>query len=383
MFMFRYIRVITNFFAYCAYRPTPIPKNPTFKPSDVTIVIPTTALNLETLHKEVVSILRHDIAALIITTAGPKVKKDIDMFKAMFTDPRIQVLHRDVPNRREQTALATNMIQTSNIVICDDHTFWPVKTTFLPSLLALFEDPMMGGVGPIIEVVNCQHPYGWKGLWNFMGMAYLVQFLHAYLDEYIFWGLVGPIAADDDKFVTRWLNNHGWKIKVQCGPDSNLQTELGEWPKFATDQLLRWNRTTWRSNPRALFTERVSWLRFPYTTYSNTVYSLFRFTALYEATLYILLFKTLHARNLDDRIISAGLSLTSWIIGWKFVKICPLFVKHPSQLAYFGAYLLFGWYCSAVKIYALFTCADMSWGTAKTAMQDDDAVIPLFSKDQV
>jgi hypothetical protein len=89
--------------------------------------------------------------------------------------------------------------------------------------------------------------------------------LDGYLNEYIFWGMIGPLNTDDDKFHTRWLIEHDWKIRLQAGPESTAMTELGEWPKFK-EQILRWMRTTWRSNPRQLLFHSQSWLHHPYTT---------------------------------------------------------------------------------------------------------------------
>ena len=39
-------------------------------------------------------------------------------------------------------------------------------------------------------------------------------FTEAYLNEYYSFGLVGPLNVDDDNFVTRWMINLGWEIKI-------------------------------------------------------------------------------------------------------------------------------------------------------------------------
>jgi hypothetical protein len=237
----------------------------------------------ETFIKVVQSILEHSIAKLIISSAGPKIKLQSEALEMLFPDPRIVMLHRDEASRREQTAQAMEHVNTSLLILQDDHTYWPAQSSFTKSVLAPFEEPKTGAVGVVLEARHRKHPFSFAGFWNFLGMTYLArrhyeyygtcgidgglstlagrfsvfrseiykseEFLQAYCNEYVFFGKVGPLNADDDKFHTRWLIDHGWKIKLQAGLESVMTTELGEWPKF-NEQVLRWMRTTWRSNPR-------------------------------------------------------------------------------------------------------------------------------------
>lgn len=403
VFGFRYFRAVANFIAYCNYKPTPIPQQPSFRPTDVSVIIPTTALDSIVFHKVVESILRHGISSLLIVTAGPSVtEQDRISFKEKFSDRRVEVLWHPEPNGREQTAMAVDLITSSGtvtplMIISDDHTFWPTQVTFIPSLIAPFEDPSIGAVGPVLEVRHHKHPVSWRGFWNFMGMVYLLRRAHeflatnsidgglsclssrfavfrtgiygnpefkkVYLNEYIFWGRVGPLNADDDKFHTRWLVNHGWKIKIQGGPDSVMTTELGEWPKFH-DQCIRWNRTTWRSNPRALFYERTAWRRHPYTTYSILVYSFVRMSLFYEAALVWLMNKALVESGLESWFWVGFWMLMLWCTAMKFAKVYPQFKKYPSDLAYFPGYIIFAWYMSFIKVFAAVTCYNSFWATA-------------------
>ena len=34
---------------------------------------------------------------------------------------------------------------------------------------------------------------------------------------------------DDDKFITRWIVDHGWKINIQYSKDSCIEITLGEY----------------------------------------------------------------------------------------------------------------------------------------------------------
>jgi hypothetical protein len=400
VFLFRYYRVVRNILAYNQYRPTPIPVNPSYRPRDVSVIIPTTGFKDEVFQDVVRSILAHNIAALIISTGGPNALHERLSFQKLFLDTRISYCHQDTPNRRHQTHLALKKIQTSLMIISDDHTFWPSTGKFVPSLIAPFEDAKIGAVGPVLEVIHHHHEqFSWRAFWNFMGMTYLLRraheflatntidgglstlasrfavfrtsiygddrFLKAYLNEYIFWGRIGPLNADDDKFHTRWLANEGWKIKIQGGPDTTMTTELGEWPKFGS-QCLRWNRTTWRSNLRALVTERSYWTRYPYTTYSILVYSLVRLSFFYEIAMALLLKRALIEQGREAWFQIAAWSLFVWCTVMKFIKVAPHFMKFPKDLVFFPAYIVFGWCMSFVKVWALFTCGETFWATAAT-----------------
>lgn len=117
----------------------------------------------------------------------------------------------------------------------------------------------------------------WDGLWNVLGACYLTRhnfeirstnaadggvfvvsgramairtsviqdpkFVRRFTNEYFFFGFFGPIAADDDNFITRWVLNKGLKIKIQYTDDTKIETTLGVFPKFP-QQCLLWARTT-------------------------------------------------------------------------------------------------------------------------------------------
>ncbi|OAK98008.1 hypothetical protein IQ06DRAFT_349738 [Phaeosphaeriaceae sp. SRC1lsM3a] len=215
-------------------------------------------------------------------------------------------------------------VDTALLILQDDHTYWPTTNIFLQSLLVPFQKPSIGAVGVVLEARHQLHKFSWAGFWNFLGMTYLDRrryelcatygidggistlsgrfgvfrteiyaspyFLKAYLNERIFFGMVGPLNADDDKFHTRWLIDHGWSIKLQTGPETKMTTELGEWPKF-NEQVLRWTWTTYRSNPRQVL-HRMSWIRHPYTTFCLSIWFT-RMSLIQEGLMFWLLHETL------------------------------------------------------------------------------------------
>ncbi len=392
LFLFRYVRVIISIYGNAKYRATPIPDNPSYDASNVTVVIATAGILSDNLHSVVHSILRHPIRKFVLATAGNAAKGQRESFQVLFKDPRIDFIHCDEVNRRKQIALAMEKVKTSLVLIQDDRTSWPARPTLLPSLLAPFEDPKTGAVTASIDARNHNHLISCVGFWNFIGMNYLSRayeemrgtftvegaiitlagrfgifrssiygsprFLKQYLNEYIFFGRVGPLNADDDKFHTRWLVNHGWKIKLQAGPEHTLMTELGVWPKYH-EQALRWMRTTWRSNPRQLLNWR-SWVENPYTTYYLFLW-FFRFSFFHELGMFYCLREALKEAGKPEYFGPAAGLLLCWIVGLRLFRVWPQIRKSPKMIVYFPAYLVFVYYCSLLKVWALLTCWDAGW----------------------
>ncbi|KAF1836877.1 hypothetical protein BDW02DRAFT_614055 [Decorospora gaudefroyi] len=351
------------------YRPTPIPPNPTYGVSDITIIIPTTDLMSITLHNVLQSILVHRVPKLIIPTGGIDAAAQIQRFKEMFPDRPVLVLHRDMASRREQTAQALEQVETSLIILQDDHTYWPESSRFVSSVLAPFENPQIGAVSADLQARHCNHPFSWAGFWNFMGMTYL--FLHGYLNSYMPFTRE-PLNADDDKFHTRWLIEHDWDIGLQAGPDSVMMTELGEWPKLMT-QVLRWTRTTWRNNPGQLM-NRYTWIRHPFMSYSLLMW-FFRQSLTQEFCMFYSLNGALKQLGKEKYYAASAVALGTWIVGFKLVKVLEHFRKYPGDIVYFPGYMLFGHFSALIKIYAAFTCWNISWGTAEVANAKGEARI--------
>jgi hypothetical protein len=266
------------------------------------------------------------------------------------------ILHRNEASRREQTAQAMKHVATTLLVLQDDHTYWPTRGSFIQSILAPFEESSNRALGVVLEGRYHEHPFSFAGFWNFLGRTYLArrhyeycgtygidggiltltgqfavfrtkiyasrEFLQAYRNEYVFFGKVDPLDADDNKFHTRWLIDHNWKIKFQASPESVMITELGGWPKF-NEQVLRWMRTTWRSNLRQLLHYR-SWARFPYTTSTLSTWFL-RMSLIQEPLMLWLLRATLKEAGELEYLKIGAIALYGWTVCMKMVKILPHF----------------------------------------------------------
>ena len=287
-------------------------------------------------------------------------------------------------------------VKTEITVLCDDHVFWPPE--FLSHVLAPFEDLNVGAVSMCKRVRRItQGFFSSADFWNFIGALYLERhnfdcaatttidgglfcvsgrtsahrtkilaapdFMHGFLHEYCFFGLVGPLHTDDDNFITRWMVNHGWKLAFQHTPSACMETTLGEYPKFLS-QSLRWVRTTWRSNFTSLFIERKVWVTQPWCVYAVYLTSFFNFALFYDFI--ILSTGWLAVNHLPDLPIenrTAMVALGLWMFCSKLVKPLPHFWRNPKDLIYLPGYLMFGYFHSLIKLYALATFYNTAWGS--------------------
>jgi cellulose synthase/poly-beta-1,6-N-acetylglucosamine synthase-like glycosyltransferase len=187
------------------------------------------------------------------------------------------------------------------------------------------------------------------------------DFIENFTNETWFFG-IGPLHADDDNCMTRWLVNKGWKIKFQHSADALMHTSLGVdgFRKYQC-QCLRWVRTTWRSNSTSLFRDGKVWSTQPWCVYAVYFSSFFNFALFTDAALVVLgylSFKEMGIRNAVGMTLLVG-----WILGSKLVKILPHFSRNPGDVLYFPVYVLFGYYHSFIKLWALFTVHSLSWGS--------------------
>lgn len=398
VFGLRYIRVLSNIIGNVVYKPSRILQKPKYDASDITVMIPTMGFGSELLHQVVKSILSHSVFALIIVTNGPDFGIECANFRKIFTDPRVLLLDCETKQRRRKTALALPFVKTPLVVLQDNKTTWPTSPNFLPLMVAPFEDPNVGAVTPAIEARHHHHDDLMKAFYNFLGMTYLLRRCHeykacnaidgglstltgrvgifrtsiyaskkfqeAYLNEYCwvpFYGSRGPLDADDDKFHTRWLIEHGWKMKIQALPETTLITENGAVERYFS-QILRWTRTTWRSNPKELKHAKV-WRRHPFTAATLLLWMV-RMSLLHEGFMFYLLYLA-HKAEGDTKVnmtfAQKASILVVWILALKFNKIYRHFLKYPRDLIFFVPYVTFGWYCSLVKIWAALTWWDIDW----------------------
>ncbi|OJD35818.1 polysaccharide synthase [Diplodia corticola] len=412
LFLFRYVRLVVHVVAYNRFKPAPVLDNPTFTAKDVTVVIPTVEPHGGAFDECISRVLANSPASILIVTVGDANIRDATNHCKTLppSSTNIRVLSVAAPSKREQIKRAVAEIQTAITVLCDDTVFWP--PTFLAHALAPFEDEHVGIVGTCKRVRRTMYKagFGLASFWNLCGVMRLERtnfdlaatnavdggvscvsgrtcavrtrilrdeaFLRAYTAEYIFWGAVGPLNAGDDKWVTRWVLTHGWRARHQNCPEARIETVLGVrggGPRFR-GQCLRWARSSARDNPKMAVRDGL-WRRYPWTTYAVLATSLVNYAALYDPLLVYALHRALRTvSELQDGGAASDhpahrpywlplLLLVVWILATKFVRPASHYRRYPCDLVYAPFVILFGYYHSWIKLHALLTCWDISWGT--------------------
>lgn len=391
LFIFRYLRLIVHCIAFRAYEPTPIPEEPTLTAQDCTIIIPTVDPSNIEFTECLQSVLLNRPKRIIIVTVGMDAhyatKQLIRPYKDTCPDTDIMLLSSQKANKRTQVAIGIAKVKTKISVLVDDHVLW--GRNFLPTALAPFEDEKIGAVGTKKRVRKQSTGFNLLSYWNMLGALYLERhnfeiratntidggvfvisgrtslhrteilqhkdFVPGFTNERFFFGLFGPLNADDDNYITRFEVSHGWKIKIQYSDDACIETTLGAYPRF-TSQCLRWVRTTWRSNSASLFTDRTVWRRQPWCVYAVYITSFFNFALFNDAGLAYLLWSS----GFGTPISYTALGI--WIFATKMVKLWPYFQRHPEDLRMLPGYFAFAYSHSLIKLYAMLTFWDCHWG---------------------
>jgi cellulose synthase/poly-beta-1,6-N-acetylglucosamine synthase-like glycosyltransferase len=362
----------------------PLPQNPTYIASeDVTIIVPTIDAGEE--FKEAAhSWLVGKPKEIIIVTEEKMVGPLQDLANAV--DPeRIRVLTVPFANKRLQMAHGIKATTTDIIVFADDDAIWP--PTLLPYSLACFEDQKVGGVGTSQRVQPCGAKFTvWEILAAFRltirnieisssthidgGMPCLSgrtaayrtvilkdpEFLHGFTHDY--WLGKYHLNSGDDKFLTRWMISHGWSTYVQCCPEAELLSTMKPNWRFLK-QVLRWTRNTWRSDLRSLFMERYIWTSHPYVAYTMVDKLFNPFTLLLGPCLVaVVVYKsTKPVENGGFHLPwwNVLLSYMVWLTATRTAKLLPHLWWRPQDVIYVPAFILFGYYFSIMKLYALVT----------------------------
>jgi cellulose synthase/poly-beta-1,6-N-acetylglucosamine synthase-like glycosyltransferase len=392
LFIFKFLKIFVHTFSfYFITKPASKPIHPTILPRDVTVIVPTVG-ELDAEFEECIeTILANAPHQVIISTVNldklNKANEVCGRINARHNNRKMFAVAITETNKRAQFLKAASYVETEIIAYADDHVFWP--PTFLKSSLANFEDPQVGIVGTaksvrrdrsggfFLSVLNyfaClyleRHNFECTATYNLDGGVFVisgrtaltrtviihdVEFRKGFLSEMWFWGLVGPLKVDDDNFITRWMVAHGWKTVFHNSPDAVVETTLsitGGATKFK-GQLIRWVRTTWRSNSTSLFAVNAVWSAHPWTTYSMFISSFLHMPLVFDPLLIYSLYHSGYRHYVCTLLLLIFVS--------KLIKPLEHLRKEPKDLFLVPLGILFGYFHSAVKIYALFTAGDIAW----------------------
>jgi cellulose synthase/poly-beta-1,6-N-acetylglucosamine synthase-like glycosyltransferase len=398
LFAFKFVKIVVHFVAYNFFDASAeTPEVRTISNSDVTVVIPSISAFDSGFIDCIMSVLANGPAKIIISTAGADnltaARRFIDELSQQNELPvgLIEAVATTSSSKRHQFILGVLQAKTAIVAFCDDSSRWP--STFLNSILAEFEDPLVGLVGSVKRVIRgpgttisqsfrnylaCiyleRHNFECTATYNIDGGVFVIsgrtglirtsivqnkKFQNSFLSE-TFMGR-GPMNVDDDNFLTRYMVNRGWKTVFHNRPEACIESALGVqggWVKF-TGQLLRWARTTWRSNLRSMLIDCICWERHPWTSYAMFVSLLFNISILYEPLLFLCLYKSGFATRETYLGLAFLLVVSKLLKPWSYLR------RNPDDLCWVVPGVLFGYAHGLLRIYALFTMTDISWSGRK------------------
>ncbi|KAI5255728.1 hypothetical protein E4T42_01795 [Aureobasidium subglaciale] len=392
--VFRYLRLVVNLIAFANLKGHPVLPNPSFTPSDVSVVIPTVFKDKDEVMACVKRARTCNPHQLIIVT-----KKDlVDQVKAACNEitataespsedlSMVQFVGVDIFNKRTQMVAALQQAVTGSIVaFADDDVFWP-KDAFLETMLACFNDPLVGACGPSQRVCRSTGPKKPTSFWNFLGICYLerrnfntgatnridgavstlsgrTSFYRASLiqTEAFTSYFLNAANHDDDKNLTRWVYDQGFQITLQFDPKARIMTTLETEPKMFLNQCMRWARGHWRGNFRVMQTTTY-W----YDTHIWSLYAIYigQFQTpafLIDGSLLAFLY---HGMSSYDDVTrnTAVIVLALWILFTKIVKIIPHFCEFPQDIKFIPGMIIFSYIHGLLNVYALITRDNKVWG---------------------
>ncbi|KAF2442800.1 glycosyltransferase family 2 protein [Karstenula rhodostoma CBS 690.94] len=337
----------------------------------------------------------------------------------------ISVVSAHVASKREQFIRGVNQVDTSIIASADDTVLW--HPNFLSGALPAFADSQVSLVGTRKWVkrlpcapsdpslpwyTNAWNDYCFR-FWNLIGAMYLIRhnfeacgsntadggifavsgrtlfvrsevvqekaFQDNFLNEIIFpWlpgGGIGPINADDDNFLTRWVYKKNKKVKFQASEGATITTVIGKdgGGRFM-NQCLRWSRTTMRQNPQVLFIDRTAWWMHPITVWTTYFPWLYNAALVWDPLMVSTMYFTKYYQASEHRFaLMAG--LVGFIWATKLIKSAPWFWKHPQDFFLFvfpiPVWALFVYGHSILKIHTAFTFWDLAWTGRKLPTNTD------------
>ncbi|KAK7941495.1 Polysaccharide synthase [Apiospora aurea] len=241
--------------ALANYRPAPVPKDPTYKTTDISIVVPTKAtpalfmscLRFWALNnpKEIIISTVHGEAAALTQ----RITED-ELIRRLKQETGLVVKVVSVPKGGRRMQLVEGIAHATGRLIAtsDDHIQWP-SHHYLRDMAACFEDPTVGAAAPVIDVYKIPYAHSrWCSI--LAGTATLIRpeivqdpaYTNAFLND--FWRGKVRLDVNDDTFTSRWLQRRGWTIAVQDTPNTTvLRTSRVETRAYFR-QIMRWERSS-------------------------------------------------------------------------------------------------------------------------------------------
>jgi hypothetical protein len=384
-----------KFFASMLYHPIPITNNPTLYPRDLTIVVPIFFPTKENFMRCFKTWILS--GAYIVLAADITCYKDVcewieeDNIKTcIMRDDQISVINVDKPGKREAMWLGLRNVKTQIMAFVDDDSAW--NSTVILSLLSAYENPLIGGCGTVQrvrqksnwrtvtevmadmrlsmryrEVKATTHMGGYASCISGRTASYRTSVLRRDGFEEFFMNdqfMGRKQSSGDDKCLTRWIFiQPDVKMWSQVCNECCVTTTFDDGMTFIK-QTLRWSRNTWRSDITTIFVhgkfmwKKGFWLciilidRFisPFTMIGGLVLIIYGFVIHWDD--YLLLYWLL------------------WLLFSRGVKLFPHFIRKPWDILYLPIFVFYNYFSACLKIYALCTLENRSWGGTRPVKVD-------------
>jgi cellulose synthase/poly-beta-1,6-N-acetylglucosamine synthase-like glycosyltransferase len=274
-------------------KPIELAINPKYLPSrDVSLIVPTIDFDSD-LIVSLRSWLSNEPKEIIIVTSARQLAALTELIHTeLLAEERrtVQILSYPRANKRGQLVTGIQKATGSIIFFADDDVFWP--PTVVAYMLAGFECATgVGAVGGFHRARRQDTPAaadlfnGWQALAarrlsiRKLDIAVSVHLdgsvpcvsgrTAAYRSEIVrdsefqkhftneYWLGLYRLNSGDDQFMTRWVIDQGWPIRIQSAPEAEIETTVLRNAVYLR-QWLRWRRHALRSySKRLLFSRRV------------------------------------------------------------------------------------------------------------------------------
>jgi hypothetical protein len=191
-----------------------------------------------------------------------------------------------------------------------------------------------------------------------------IAFRHEFTNESWLWGALkslNSIDVGDDYFITRYMVKRGFKtvFHKEKGVVAQRHCDFkGGFSKF-TSRLIERARCAWRSNIITLFVDRKCWWNYPWTTYAIFISSFVNWSILYDPVIAYTLYK------------ATGWKYMFYLFGALFVskliKPLPHLRINPWDFLYVLGGILFGYFHSLLKLWALLTVLNIEETAEKSS----------------
>ncbi|KAF1352243.1 nucleotide-diphospho-sugar transferase [Delphinella strobiligena] len=399
---FRYTRLVVNLYYYYTFQSRRLASDPRFTPEDVSVVVPTKFSNPPEHIQCIRQILACGPREVVVVTADCRVD-DVcrSLFAANLLSQVILLSVEKLEKRQQMTTALRKAVSGDICCFADDDVQWP--STFLPTMLACFEDESVGAAGPSQRVQRFPNASGFVNLWNFLGVCYLerrnfmtgatnhvdgsVSTLSGrtsfYLTKVIqnqdfFDYFLHSDNHDDDKNLTRWTFIRGWKIALQFDPAARIETTLETDCMGFLNQCARWSRGHWRGNFRVMQSTSYWWNVHRYSLYQTYIGQFQTPAFAWDGFMTYALLQAIAGHSIFQWHCIFSLWV-SWAFFTKIVKIIPHFMRNKKDLVWLPFMIGFSYFHGVLNLYCLWTKESKGWGAKKSDTDEKTHLITAAS----